>query len=362
MPAKLTRKTLTEKHFRALRGRSRGLTFAEIGKSEGASESTIQQRFRAIKPFLHPLTLARLDPDHTPKLVALRLSGKTLSQIEAQTGIDRSTVHKLLERAGAGMDKEAAEKLAVGGTRASPSRVTRIANRQRAINAFFEEMDRFSNPYGAMKRAAQLAGLGRWVNLVHHLTRAGVNWQAEVRRRRLALALRVAETMHLPREEASKVIGIDRSTLDTYRRKVRRTQLPVGVAADLPEEAALKTIFEKIRRGQITLPGRIKQFEIRHLEAIHETRRLDAKPRAKKVSIHVPEIEVTIDTIRAFRRQFAKLPPLQQVIVARQFGISMSHSEQAILEASILSSEEKANELQAAYATLEQHPLVKKLL
>ncbi len=363
MPTKLTRSTLTEKHFRALQGRSHGLTFGEIAKAERVSESTIQQRFKAIRPFLHPLTLARLQrPDHTQRVVDLRLSGKTLRQIESETGIDYETVRRLLKRTAAGMDNKNAEKLAVGGTRSSPSRVTRIASRQRAIAAFFGEMDRFANPYGAMKRAARQSGLKKYGNLVYYLERAGINWQTEVRRRRLALALKTADTMHLTREKASERTGIPLATLVTYRAKIRRMQLPVGTAADVPEEKALGAFFEKLKRGEIKLPMRTKQFSAEHLRALEQTQRLDARPGAERVQTHVPEMEVAIEVIRAFRNQFSKLPPVQQVLAAQRFGITMPHPRQALIETAILSTEEKSRELEAAYATLEQHPLVKKLI
>ncbi len=363
MPSKLTRKTLTEKHFGALKGRARGLTFAQIARSEGITATAIQRRFRAVKPFLHPLTLARLYPDHTAKVVALRLSGKTLRQIESETGLNYDVVHRLLRKAAAKMNEKKAEKLAVGGTKTNPSRVTRIASHKKATGAFLEEVNRFANPYGALKRAAQRAGLkGRWSNLTHHLSKAGINWKAKVRQRRLALALKVADTMYLPREEACKVVGIGKSTLNTYRRKVRHTLPLSGEAADVPEETALKALFEKIKRGQITLPGRTKQFAIEHIEAIEQTKRADARPDARRVRTHIPNIEAAIDQIRAFRRQFAKITPLQRLLVARKFGISMSHPREALIEAELLSRKQKARELEAAYATLEQHPTVKKLI
>ncbi len=219
MPPKLTREILTEKHVRVLRGRSRGLTFAQIAKREDVSESTIMRRFGEIRPFLHRLTLKRLEkPDHAEKAVALRLGGKTLRQIGDELALSRDKVHQILKKAADTMPKEDAKRLAVGGTRIRPSRVTYIPTRQKAVRVFFEEINRFPNPYGTMQRARQRSGLEK---ITRHLTLAGINWKGEIQRRRLALALKVANTMHSPREQASTQLQIEKSTLGRYRQMVR---------------------------------------------------------------------------------------------------------------------------------------------
>ncbi len=84
--------------------------------------------------------------------------------------------------------------------------------------------------------------------------------------------------------------------------------------------------------------------------------------RGKRIPVYVPEMEGTIDVMRVFRRALRVVPPLQRFIVSHTFGIEAKHRASAVREAKALSKEQWKRELNSAFDTLKQNPMLRKLI
>lgn len=83
----------------------------------------------------------------------------------------------------------------------------------------------------------------------------------------------------------------------------------------------------------------------------------------KRVLVHIPDIEASLDTVRLIRRVIDRdLSPLHRFLVCHVFGIEAKHSARTIREAASLSKEWWRRELNAAYETLKQNHVLKELI
>ncbi len=173
----------------------------------------------------------------TEVIVSLRLSGKPLRQIARETGLSHEMVRQRLKKAAAQMGAKEAEKLAVNGTRAAHTNISSMVARQKVVDAFLEELNRSHTPKGVLKKAAARIGFRDPTSITHHLVHAGINYRGEIQRRRLALAIRVEGTMHLPRKTTARQLRIPIHTLDDYRSLVKKRRHLTGALelANSPE-------------------------------------------------------------------------------------------------------------------------------
>ncbi len=82
-----------------------------------------------------------------------------------------------------------------------------------------------------------------------------------------------------------------------------------------------------------------------------------------RTPVHVPNIEASIDFVWKLRKAIDRdLSPLHRFLVCHVFGIDATHEPEVLRDAASLSKEQWQRELNAAYDTLKQNPVIKEII
>ncbi|MDP3742137.1 MAG: hypothetical protein Q8R15_02365, partial [Candidatus Micrarchaeota archaeon] len=218
------------------------------------------------------------------------------------------------------LDPQVAEKLSLANIGGTYQTMRGAANREKVTRVFLEEIDRYPHPFLILKRTAQRTGLENNV-LFHHLRRAGINWRAELHRRHIAFALRVAESMHLPQEEAAHKLQVSRRTIKNYRTRVQRGEHLQG-ALELVEnpdaqqwwDLTMPEVSDALSSGPAKLNLTVRNQTVqRDLELLEQARKV-AKQEAFRHHFDKPENRNAVSEAK-FRSVTKLITKLKRAVV-----------------------------------------------
>ncbi len=328
MPPKLTGKTLSRQQRTVLAGRLSGKSFSQIAREEGKHRSTTLKLFKRLEPFLSPNVRARLSEAAAAtklsggdELVRLRLGGNSFAKIAAQVKLSRRTVSRRLRQVARTLDPQVAAKLALANIGGTYQTTRGAANREKVTRVFLEEIDRYPHPFLILKRTAQRTGLENNV-LFHHLRRAGINWRAELHRRHIAFALRVAESMHLPQEEAAHKLQVTRRTINNYRTRVQRGEHLQGALelVENPEaqqwwDLTMPEVSDSLSSGPAKLNLTVRNQTVQRDLELLEQARVVAKQEAFQHHPDKPENRNAVAEAK-FRNVTKQITRLKQAVAS----------------------------------------------